>query len=110
MDKTNKRYVDCPLEYTTNLLGGKWKIQLLWLLYEHKHIRFNELKRKLDGISDHMLTKILKELIEENIVSRTQYNEIPPHVEYALTTHGIHLIDALSAIRIWTKEAQKKHT
>lgn len=110
MDKNNKKFSNCPLEYTTNLLGGKWKIHLIWTIYEAKRIRFNELKRKLDGITDLMLTKILKELVKENIVCRTQYNEIPPHVEYSLTEHGLNLIQALSEIRKWTIEAQNKHS
>lgn len=49
---------DCPLEYTTNLLGEKWRIKLIWTIYKPKQIRFNELRRELDGITDMMLTKI----------------------------------------------------
>lgn len=110
MDNKDNKISDCPLTYTTNLLGGKWKIQLIWIIYETKSIRFNELKRKLNGITDLMLTKILKELVNENIVHRQQYNEIPPHVEYSLTQHGLNLIDALSEIRKWTIQTQDKQS
>lgn len=110
MADTHEKFTDCPLEYTTNLLGGKWKIKLIWTIYEAEHIRFNELKRKLDGITDLMLTKILKELVNENIINRKQYNEIPPHVEYSLTDNGLKLVNALAEVRKWTRDIQKNET
>lgn len=94
---------DCPLEYVANIIGGKWKIRLIWALYESEYVRFNELKRELNGITDAMLTKILKELIKENIVKRIQYNEIPPRVEYSLTPNGLNLVNALNEVTKWSK-------
>ena len=99
---------DCPLEYATNIIGGKWKIRLIWTLYQEESVRFNELKRQLNGITDMMLTKILKELVKENIVKREQYNEVPPHVEYSLTPNGLNLVEALHEITKWSKEM--RHT
>ena len=96
---------DCPLEYATNIIGGKWKIRLIWSLHRAEYVRFNELKRQLNGITDMMLTKILKELVKENIVKRIQYNEIPPRVEYSLTPNGLNLVNALNEITKWSKEA-----
>ena len=72
-------------------------------LYESEYVRFNELKRELSGITDAMLTKILKELIKENIVKRVQYNEIPPRVEYSLTPNGLNLVNALNEVTKWSK-------
>ena len=95
---------DCPLEYAANIIGGKWKIRLLWALYKEESVRFNELKRQLNGITDMMLTKILKELVKENIVKRIQYNEIPPRVEYSLTPNGLNLVNALNEVTKWSKE------
>ncbi len=97
---------DCPLERAVDILGGKWKIKLLWIIYEYKTIRFNQLKRELPGITDLMLAKILKSLAAENIVKREQFNEIPPHVEYSLTETGVKLIESLSEIRRWVRENQ----
>lgn len=108
MSDKNNKFTDCPLEYTTNLLGGKWKIKLIWTIYEAEHIRFNALKRSLDGITDLMLTKILKELVNEDIIHRKQYNEVPPRVEYSLTENGLNLVTALSELRKWTKDVQNK--
>jgi DNA-binding HxlR family transcriptional regulator len=95
---------DCPLEYAANIIGGKWKIRLIWALSEAEYVRFNELKRQLDGITDMMLTKILKELVKEDIVKRVQYNEIPPRVEYSLTPNGLNLVNSLNEVRKWSKD------
>ena len=99
-----KKYTDCPLEQALEILGGKWKLRILWTIYESKSIRFNKLKRELPGITDLMLAKILKLFAENNIVCRTQFNEIPPHVEYSLTENGLKLVESLSNVRQWVAE------
>ena len=99
-----KNYKDCPLEYAMDILGGKWKIKIIWTIYKFKIIRFNALKREVEGITDLMLSKILKTLAENNIVKRVQFNEIPPHVEYSLTENGLKLVESLSNIRVWVSE------
>lgn len=98
------KYADCPLEYALDILGGKWKLKIIWTIFRFKVIRFNQLKRELPGITDLMLTKILKLLVENNIVQRTQFNEIPPHVEYSLTENGLQLVKSLSNVRQWVAE------
>ena len=98
------KFVDCPLEYALEILGGKWKLKILWTIYEFKVIRFNQLKREVSGITDLMLAKILKLLAENNIVQRTQFNEIPPHVEYSLTENGLQLVESLANIRQWVAQ------
>ena len=99
-----KNYSDCPLEYAMDILGGKWKLKIIWTIYKSKAIRFNALKREIDGITDLMLSKILKSLAENNIVERVQFNEIPPHVEYSLTENGTKLVESLANIRAWVSE------
>lgn len=69
---------DCPVKYALDLLNGKWKLRILWELNQQESIRFNELQRRLDGISSVMLSKSLDELEQYKIVDRRQYNEIPP--------------------------------
>ena len=98
------KYSDCPLEYALEILGGKWKLKVIWTIFKFKVIRFNQLKRELPGITDLMLTKVLKMLTENNIVRRAQFNEIPPHVEYSLTENGLKLVESLSNVRQWVKE------
>ena len=100
----NTKFTDCPLEYALDIIGGKWKLKIIWIIFSSKVIRFNQLKRELPGITDIMLSKILKTFVENNIVERNQFNEIPPHVEYSLTENGLKLVESLSNIRQWVKE------
>lgn len=98
------KYFDCPLEYALEILGGKWKLKILWTIYKFKVIRFNQLKREVPGITDLMLAKILKLFAENEIVRRTQFNEIPPRVEYSLTENGLRLVKSLANVRQWVAE------
>lgn len=100
----NNTFTDCPLEYASNVIGGKWKLRILWILSQSDFVRFNELKRNLNGITDLMLTKSLKELMSSDVVKRVQYNEIPPRVEYSLTENGVKLIEALDYVTKWSEE------
>ncbi len=98
-----EKHVDCPLEYTTSLLGGKWKVRLLWAVYTGGSVRFSQLKQQLAGITDLSLTKCLKDFVASGILQREQFNEIPPHVEYSLTENGKNLVGALAKVREWSK-------
>lgn len=99
---------DCPLEFASFVIGGKWKLRILWILSQSDYVRFNTLKRELDGITDLMLTKSLKELVSADVVRRVQYNEIPPRVEYSLTQNGVKLIEALVPVNKWSEETLNK--
>ncbi|GAA0069969.1 helix-turn-helix domain-containing protein [Clostridium sardiniense] len=89
------------IKYALNILNGKWKLQIMWEISKLGTIRFNELQRNLDGISSIMLSRSLTELGEHNLVSRKQYNEIPPRVEYTLTDLGKSLCPVLHALEDW---------
>ncbi|MGG7148132.1 winged helix-turn-helix transcriptional regulator [Clostridium butyricum] len=99
---------DCPLEFASFVIGRKWKLRILWILSQSDYVRFNTLKRELDGITDLMLTKSLKELVSADVVRRVQYNEIPPRVEYSLTQNGVKLIEALVPVNKWSEETLNK--
>lgn len=92
---------DCSVEYALDLLTRKWQMHILWCLCQTEIIRFNELKRKLPGISNNALAKSLRELEENNIVLRIQYNEVPPRVEYSLTDLGKSLKPILILLSKW---------
>lgn len=92
----------CPLEHTTAVIGGKWKLRIIGQLRQGP-VRFNLLKRQLEGITDLMLTKSLKELMAADVVARKQYETIPPHVEYRLTEHGHALLEALEPVAQWSQ-------
>lgn len=92
---------DCPVKYALSILNGKWKLQVVWELIHQDTIRFNELQRRLKGISSFMLSKTLEELEQHKIISRKQYNEIPPRVEYSLTELGKAIEPSLETLANW---------
>nr|WP_288975527.1 helix-turn-helix domain-containing protein [uncultured Blautia sp.] len=102
MDKEEREAV-CPLKYALNLVGGKWKLPIICILAREESVRYNSLKRKLCGITNMMLSQSLKELEENGIVHREQYNEIPPRVEYSLTKEGRSILEPLDSLSEWGK-------
>ncbi|MEN0004608.1 MAG: helix-turn-helix domain-containing protein [Bacteroidota bacterium] len=77
----------CPIRTTLELVGGKWKLLILYQLFE-KPLRFGMLKKSIPDISEKMLIQELKILVDSNLVTRKNYGEVPPRVEYALTAKG----------------------
>ena len=90
----------CPVEATLKIIGGKWKGVILYHLLE-KTFRFNELRRSMPEITQRMLTKQLRELEADKLISRKIYPEIPPKVEYSITEYGETLKPILFALQIW---------
>lgn len=95
---------NCPLTFALNLIGGKWRLPIIWALNQRGPMRYNELKRSIKGITNMMLTQSLKDLESYGIVYRKQYMEIPPRVEYSLTENGENLISALKVLAHWGNE------
>ncbi len=89
---------NCPVMPVVAMLQGKWKLQILYELCIKSPMRFGELRKMLRPITNTMLTSALKELEGDGLVSRTQYEEIPPRVEYALTEKGRDLLPVFHAI------------
>jgi DNA-binding HxlR family transcriptional regulator len=82
------------------IFGGKWKLEILWLLSQRMH-RFNELRRAIPGVTQHMLTMQLRELESDGLVRRTLYPEIPPRVEYELTDQAMRLRPVFEALLVF---------
>ncbi len=101
---------DCPILYAMELFGQKWKLPILWYIGENKIIRYNELHRKVVGITATMLSKCLKELERDKLVNRKQYPAIPPVVEYSLTELGESLLPALDSVYSWAKDQMERMT
>lgn len=97
----------CPIIYALDIIGGKWKLPILWHLADQEAVRYNELKRGVTGITNMMLTKCLRELEQNGLVARVQYPEVPPRVEYSLTERGQELLPALNKLNVWGKEQIK---
>lgn len=96
----------CPLRYALDKIGGKWKIPILWELNVNGIMRFNQLKKEVHGITNTMLANSLQELMDDGLVNRIQYNEMPLRVEYSLTETGKSLFPILSEITSWGAEQQ----
>ena len=94
----------CPINMVLKLLGGKWKLQIICALYNDGPTRFNTLKRKLDGVSNAALTNALKELEEDELITRIQYNEIPPRVEYDIEPCCQTLMPIIEQLTAWNYE------
>ena len=84
--------VPCPIIHALNLIGGKWKLPVLWHLFDAESVRYNELKRSVVGITNIMLTQCLRELEAAGLVRRNDFGEVPPRVEYSLTGRGRELL------------------
>jgi DNA-binding HxlR family transcriptional regulator len=94
---------ECPVVHALEIIGGKWRIPIIWELSTKKSIRYNELKRSVPGITNIMLTRSLQALEEHGLVKRVEYKRIPPHVEYSLTEICNDLLPAVKIINEWGK-------
>lgn len=97
---TTKKYLN-EFDATIQLIQGKWKIMILYELYENPMKRFGELQRYILNISHKTLTNQLRELERDGLIERTIYPEVPPRVEYSLTRKGLSLIPLLNMICDW---------
>lgn len=92
---------NCPMRRTLELLSGKWRTHIIYELCKHDACRFGELKKALPRITSTMLSTALKELEDVGIISRHQFNEVPPHVEYTLTEKGKALLPVFTELAKW---------
>lgn len=96
----NHKLPECPVATTVEIIGSKWKLLILRNLMIRPW-RFNELKKSLDGISQKVLTDVLRALENDGIVIRTVYPEVPPRVEYSLSETGESLRPILKCMENW---------
>ena len=97
------RPYECGLDAAVDVMGGKWKVSLLWALAQ-RPCRFGELKRGVLGISEKMLIQQLRQMEADGLVERRAFPEIPPRVEYSLTELGMSLNAALEPLGAWGSE------
>ncbi len=95
----------CSVAYAMSIIGGKWKIAIIWKLMEKK-LRYSELRAQLNGVTEGVLSSQLKELATDGVIKRITDNVVPLRVEYELTLQGRKLESALLEIEQWG--AQKR--
>jgi DNA-binding HxlR family transcriptional regulator len=90
----------CPLTAALTAIGGKWSLICLYWLDSGTR-RFNELRRLMPDISHKVLAATLRGLEQEGLICRTVYAEVPPRVEYRISSHGTTVLPILQAVRAW---------
>lgn len=103
MGRMDDKVFNCEKELTLSVIGGKWKMLVLWHLGKGGTKRFGELKSLIPGITQRMLVNQLRELEEDQIVHREVYPVVPPKVEYSLTEQGKSLMPILDSMYEWGK-------
>ncbi len=98
-----RNQLECPILSTIAMISDKWKVIIIYKL-KGGTMRFNELMKALQGVTQKVLTSQLRQLEEDGLVSRKIYAEVPPRVEYSLTPLGQTLIPALEKLEEWAKE------
>ena len=96
--------MNCAVDATMSVIEGRWKTVILCKLHNNGPMRFNQLMKEIDGVSPRILTKQLKEMESDGIISRVAYSEMPPRVEYSLTDKGRSLGPILKAMADWGLE------
>jgi DNA-binding HxlR family transcriptional regulator len=96
---------DCEVRQILDRVADKWSLLTIALL-ERKTMRFSELQRQIDGVSQRMLTVTLRQLERDGLVTRTVYPVVPPRVEYTLTDLGCTLLTTIQSLVSWTEEHQ----
>jgi len=97
----------CPVHTALDVIGGKWKLLVLWHLQSGTK-RYNELLKLIGDITPKMLVQQLRDLEADGIVERTLHPVIPPRVDYALTTYGKTLDPMIAALEEWGKKHRKR--
>jgi len=95
----------CPVEYFTEMLGGKWKLLIINTIRKKGVVRFGQLAASIPNISRKVLTDQLKSLHRDNLISRKQYQQTPPKVEYSLTKKADGLCSVFKTIEDWVNKS-----
>jgi DNA-binding HxlR family transcriptional regulator len=97
----------CYVDTTLGIIGGKWKLVILWHLNQET-LRFSELEKRIPDVTQKMLAQQLRELEKDRLISRKVYPQVPPKVEYTITEHGKSLRKVLDALGQWGEMHQKR--
>lgn len=98
----DEREIRCPLEYGMDIFGGKWKPRIICILNHKGTMRYSDIRKELVNLTDTVLSGALKELVDDGMVTRVQFDEIPPRVEYSLSEKGRSVVPILQSICEWS--------
>lgn len=91
----------CAEIFALEVITGRWRLPVIWTLAQHESLRYNDLKRRVTGVTNIMLTRALRSLEEHRLVERREFRQIPPHVEYSLTPKCREVLPALEMLHAW---------
>ena len=100
--------IRCPIERGMDILGGKWGSRVVCVLSKRGGLRYQELRKELVDVTDAALSSTLRGLVDNGVVRRVQFEEIPPRVEYSLTPWGKEGVQALTALAEWARGYTKE--
>ncbi|OCX54848.1 HxlR family transcriptional regulator [Mucilaginibacter sp. PPCGB 2223] len=103
IEKKYDEAADCPISASIDVIGGKWKPIIIWLLMNETQ-RFGELHRSIPGVALKVLSRHLKELEADGIIIRKAYPEVPPRVEYSLSDKGRSLDAIMKQLAQWSRD------
>lgn len=109
MPINRRRVYNCPVDVALEVLGGKWTIQVLWYLSQGVQ-RFGQLRRSIPGITQKVLTRELRALEGHGVVQRRAYAQVPPRVEYSITSYGRTLDPLLDVMCEWGIEHARRRS
>ena len=98
----DEREIRCPLEYGMDIFGGKWKPRIICILNHKGTMRYSDIRKELVNLTDTVLSGALNELVDDGMVTRVQFDEIPPRVEYSLSEKGRSVVPILQSICEWS--------
>lgn len=101
-EKKYSKAEECPITLSIDVIGGKWKPIIIWVLMK-KPLRFGELHKTIDGIALKVLSRQLKELESDGLITRKVYAEVPPKVEYSLSAKGESLSEVMNSLADWSR-------
>ncbi len=97
---------DCPLNRAIEQIADKWKLRILIELSREQIVRFRELQRRLEPVSQKVLTNALRELEADGLITRTVYAEVPSRVEYRPTPRSAELLVILAQVNAWARRTE----
>lgn len=118
MNRKNNTIIDegmlthklCPVKHFMEIISSKWKSSIICILSDGQSHRYGRIHARIPGVTKAMLSTSLKQLESDGIINRVSYNQIPPRVEYSLTSKGISLLPIIESMAKWSLKNMPSNT